>query len=148
MNLPPFILNQDDERANPARLLAVVEDSPGRTLVAAGFTDFVTTCSIPIIERTRRPKPAIRGDGSFASVHMADTHCEYKALSNCRGFVWLTAPFVMQSFSNPGSECCDESSESGEPCKIPEVASGLLEEILPSLDAEWLSPPTLDKGPS
>ena len=50
MNLPPFISNQDDERANPARLLAVVEDSPGRTLATAGFTYFVTTCSIPMIE--------------------------------------------------------------------------------------------------
>lgn len=72
-------------------------------------------------------------------------------MSSWRGFVfvvWLVTPFVMMSFRSPGSECCDESSESGDPCMIPDVARGLPEETLPSLEFDWLSPPpTLDKGP-
>ena len=59
--------------------------------------------------------------------------------------VWLVTPFVMQSFSNPGSD--DESSESGDPCIIPDVASGLPEDTRVSLEFDWLSFPTLDKGP-
>ena len=83
--LPPFMSNHEEERANPVKLGLGEEvvGSPGLALLPADFTDFVT-CSIPIMERTRRPKLAMRGDGSLAKVHIASTHCEYIALS--KGF--------------------------------------------------------------
>lgn len=68
--------NKEDDRASPARLLVGgVVDSLELTW-PVDLVSFVTTCSIPMIDRTRRPRLAIRGDGSLASVHIADTHCE------------------------------------------------------------------------
>ena len=47
----------------------------------------------------------------------------------------------------PESECREESPDSGEPCKIPVDARGLLVETLPSRLAAMLSLPTLITGP-
>lgn len=76
--LPPFMSNHEDERTSPARLGvgAAVVGSPGRLVLPMDITGFVTTCSIPIMDSTRRPRVAMRGDGSLAKVHIANTHCE------------------------------------------------------------------------
>lgn len=71
--------NKEDDRAR--LLVGGVVDSLGRTLWPVDLVNFVTTCSIPIIDSTRRPRPAMRGEGSLASVHIADTYCEYNAVS-------------------------------------------------------------------
>jgi hypothetical protein len=101
--------NQDDERVIPATLGYGDEvfGSPGRgrPLLPAEFTDFVTTCSIPIIDSTLRPRLAMRGEGSLAKVHIASTHWEYNALSSGFGLEWFTAPLLTMPFNIPELEC-------------------------------------------
>ena len=135
--------NHDDERASPARL----GDEVLGPLLPVEFTDFVTTCSIPIIDSTLRPRLAMRGEGSLAKVHIASTHWEYNALSRGFGLKWSTSPLLTMSFNIPESECRDESSDNGDPCIIPAVV-GLLVEALPSRTTDGLSLPTLVRGPN
>jgi hypothetical protein len=146
-NLPPFISNHEDERASPARRVGdAVVGSPCWTPLL-DFKGFATTCSIPIMDSTRRPRLAMCGDGSLANVHIANTHCEYIALSSGFDLEWLTTPLLTPSFNIPESECWDESSDTGEPCIMPELARGLLVETLPSRTTDGLSLLTLNREP-
>ena len=150
VTIPPFISNHEDERANPAKLGGwdAAVPSVGLRPLLLDFTGFVTTCSIPIIDKTRLPRLAIRGDGSLAKVHIVETHCEYNALFRGLGLEWLTAPLLtVSSCKTPESECWYESSESGDPCITPVLARGLLVETLPSLTKGEFSFPNLNNGP-
>jgi len=72
--IPEFISNHDDERANPESLEAADVCSLARTGPLECLIGLIATCSIPIIDRTRRPSLAMRGDGSFANADMENMH--------------------------------------------------------------------------
>lgn len=112
------------------------------------FKGLVTTCSMPIIESTRLPRLATRGEGSLAKVHIAFTQGLYIVLSRGFGLQLLVTPLLMPSLAIAESECWDESSDNGDPCIIPEEARGLHEEILPSRITDELSAPAFKNGPT